>query len=109
MPCCDLNRSRKKEEGLGQTGQQKWAKELSQNLEGVVEAEAAEHHQLRVEVVAAEVVVVVEEAEEEAEAEEAEVVVAEAEEAEKKLEIWLNPRDLSLRVDIWASQELECH
>jgi len=100
MPCCDLNRSRKKEEGLGQTGQQKWAKELSQNLEGVVEAEAAEHHQLRVEVVAAEVVVVVEEAE---------VVVAEAEEAEKKLEIWLNPRDLSLRVDIWASQELECH
>jgi len=100
MPCCDLNRSRKKEEGLGQTGQQKWAKELSQNLEGVVEAEAAEHHQLRVEVVAAEVGVVVEEAE---------VVVAEAEEAEKKLEIWLNPRDLSLRVDIWASQELECH
>jgi len=99
MPCCDLNRSRKKEEGLGQTGQQKWAKELSQNLEGVVEAEAAEHHQLRVEVVAAEVVVVV--VEEEAE-EEAEV-------AEKKLEIWLNPRDLSLRVDIWASQELECH
>jgi len=99
MPCCDLNRSRKKEEGLGQTGQQKWAKELSQNLEGVVEAEAAEHHQLRVEVVAAEVVVVVEEEEEE---EEAEV-------AEKKLEIWLNPRDLSLRVDIWASQELECH
>jgi len=104
MPCCDLNRSRK-EEGLGQTGQQKWAKELSQNLEGVVEAEAAEHHQLRVEVVAAEE----EEEEEEAEAEEAEVVVAEAEEAEKKLEIWLNPRDLSLRVDIWASQELECH
>jgi len=99
MPCCDLNRSRKKEEGLGQTGQQKWAKELSQNLEGVVEAEAAEHHQLRVEVVAAEVVVVVVEEEEE---EEAEV-------AEKKLEIWLNPRDLSLRVDIWASQELECH
>jgi len=33
----------------------------------------------------------------------------EAEVAEKKLEIWLNPRDLSLRVDIWASQELECH
>jgi len=101
MPCCDLNRSRKKEEGLGQTGQQKWAKELSQNLEGVVEAEAAEHHQLRVEVVAAEeVVVVVEEEEEEEEV---------AEVAEKKLEIWLNPRDLSLRVDIWASQELECH
>jgi len=104
MPCCDLNRSRKKEEGLGQTGQQKWAKELSQNLEGVVEAEAAEHHQLRVEVVAAEVVVVVVVVEEEEEEEE-----EEAEVAEKKLEIWLNPRDLSLRVDIWASQELECH
>jgi len=42
------------------------------------------------------------EEEEEEEEEEAEV-------AEKKLEIWLNPRDLSLRVDIWASQELECH
>jgi len=70
MPCCDLNRSRKKEEGLGQTGQQKWAKELSQNLEGVVEAEAAEHHQLRVEVVAAEVVVVVVVEEEEEEEEE---------------------------------------
>ena len=97
MPCCDLNQSREEEKGLGQTGQQKRAKEHFQNLEGVVEAEAAEHHQLRVEVVA----VAVEEEEEEAE-EEAEVVAAavEVEVVEKKLESWLNPRGLGLRVDI---------
>ena len=100
MPCCDLNQSREEEKGLGQTGQQKRAKEHFQNLEGVVEAEAAEHHQLRVEVVA----VAVEEEEEEEE--EAEVVVAaaaaavEVEVVEKKLESWLNPRGLGLRVDI---------
>ena len=99
MPCCDLNQSREEEKGLGQTGQQKRAKEHFQNLEGVVEAEAAEHHQLRVEVVAVAV-------EEEAEEEEAEVVVAvaaaavEVEVVEKKLESWLNPRGLGLRVDI---------
>jgi len=99
MPCCDLNQSREEEKGLGQTGQQKRAKEHFQNLEGVVEAEAAEHHQLRVEVVA---VAVEEEAVEE---EEAEVVAAaeavvEVEVVEKKLESWLNPRGLGLRVDI---------
>jgi len=94
-----LNQSREEEKGLGQTGQQKRAKEHFQNLEGVVEAEAAEHHQLRVEVVAVAV-------EEEAEEEEAEVVVAaaaaavEVEVVEKKLESWLNPRGLGLRVDI---------
>jgi len=103
MPCCDLNQSREEEKGLGQTGQQKRAKELFQNLEGVVEAEAAEHHQLRVEVVevevaevaaaaAAEEVVVVEEEEEEG------VEVVEV--VEKKLDNWLNPRGLGLRVDI---------
>jgi len=107
MPCCDLNRSR--EEGLGQMRQIKWAKELFQNLEGVVEAEAAERHQLRmegVEVEAAAEVVVAEEVE--GEEEEVVVVVVVAEE-EEKLEIWLNPQDLGLRVDIWASQELEYH
>jgi len=94
MPCCDLNRSREEEEeeeeeGLGWMEQQKRAKLLfQQNLEGVVEAEAVEHHQLRLEVVA------VEAAEEEEEEEEEVVVVV------KKLEIWLNARHLGLRVDI---------
>jgi len=95
MPCCDLNQSREEEKGLGQTGQQKRAKEHFQNLEGVVEAEAAEHHQLRVEVVA----VAVEE-EEEAEVVAAAAAAVEVEVVEKKLESWLNPRGLGLRVDI---------
>jgi len=101
MPCCDLNQSREEEKGLGQTGQQKRAKEHFQNLEGVVEAEAAEHHQLRVEVVA---MAVEEEAVEEEEEAEVVVVVAAAAAVEvvveKKLESWLNPRGLGLRVDI---------
>ena len=93
MPCCDLNQSREEEKGLGQTGQQKRAKELFQNLEGVVEAEAAEHHQLRVEVVEVEVAEVAAAAAEEEGVEVVEVV-------EKKLDNWLNPRGLGLRVDI---------
>lgn len=94
MPCCDLNQSREEEKGLGQTGQQKRAKELFQNLEGVVEAEAAEHHQLRVEVVEVEVAEVAAAAA----AEEEGVEVVEV--VEKKLDNWLNPRGLGLRVDI---------
>jgi len=61
----------------------------------VVEAEAAEHHQLRVEVVEVEVAAAA--AEEEEEEEEVVVVV---EVVEKKLDNWLNPRGLGLRVDI---------
>jgi len=94
-----LNQSREEEKGLGQTGQQKRAKELFQNLEGVVEAEAAEHHQLRVEVVAVEVAEVAAVAEEEEEEGAVEGAV-EVEVVEKKLENLLNPRGLGLQVDI---------
>jgi len=65
----------------------------------VVEAEAAEHHQLRVEVVEVEVAAAAAAAEEEEEEEE-EVVVVVVEVVEKKLDNWLNPRGLGLRVDI---------
>jgi len=96
-----LNQSREEEKGLGQTGQQKRAKELFQNLEGVVEAEAAEHHQLRVEVVEVEVAeVAAAAAEEVVVVEEEEEGVEEVEVVEKKLDNWLNPRGLGLRVDI---------
>jgi len=66
----------------------------------VVEAEAAEHHQLRVEVVEVEVAAAAAAAEEEEEEEEEEVVVVVVEVVEKKLDNWLNPRGLGLRVDI---------
>jgi len=97
-----LNQSREEEKGLGQTGQQKRAKELFQNLEGVVEAEAAEHHQLRGEVVEVEVaeVAAAAAAEEEEVVEEEEEGVEVVEVVEKKLDNWLNPRGLGLRVDI---------